>query len=113
MHEYKIINYLPGGLQEDETPSNVYSLSSYIRIKAFNYKDTVNNINIDNKSTYETGISSWICANSKYSNHYHGSIITDDLSIIKDKKNHKIISKVPTNRKPKTINLGKKVKKAS
>ena len=64
----------------------------------------VKSINTNDSWTYGTGIISCNCTNSKYLNHYHGHIITEDLQIIENKKLCKIINTGPNYRQPKTIN---------
>ena len=83
-----------------------------MRNKIFNYKNTVKNINTKNTTTYRTGIISCNCTNTKYLNHHHLRI-TKHLRIIDNKELPKIISKGPNYRKPKNINWGKRVRKAS
>ena len=81
-HDKLFYNLIP----KDEISSIIYSLSSTIRNKVFNYKETISNKNTKDTETYETSISSCICANLKYLNHHHGHIITEDLRITKIQK---------------------------
>ena len=96
MHEDDILNCFPERLREDEIPRTVYPVPS----ETFNYVNTIKMINTNETRTYGTGIISCNCTNSKYLNHYHGKIITEDsrillylYGIIENKKLRKIISK--------------------
>ena len=102
-----IRNHLPDPLKEDEVPSPVYNLSNTIRNKIFNYKDTVNSININDKLSYGTNINTCDCATSMFKNQHHGHILTGDLRIIENNKLRKIVSKGPNYREPKTLNWKK------
>ena len=72
-----------------------------------NYKDVVQNIDINDKETFGTGLTQCACKNSSFINKDHGHIITGDLRLIENQSLRKIISKGPNYREPKTINWGK------
>jgi len=107
LHNEDIVNKLPQPLCDDEVPSVVYNLSGTIRNQIFNYKQTVNDINISDKDTYGTGISSCSCKESAYIDEQHGHIITGDLRMIENSKLRRLLSKGPNYREPKTINWKK------
>ena len=95
---------LPEQFRNDETPSVVYNLSSTIRNKILNYKDTVQNINTTDRETFGTGLSSCNCASSEFVDQNHGHVVTGNLRIIQNKHLRKLIQKGPNFREPKTIN---------
>jgi len=107
LRNHDVIFKLPKMLQAEDPPSIVYSLSSTIRNKLFNYKDTVNNINIDDQLTYGTNLINCECHKSSFVNKDHGHIVTGDLRIIENKHLRKLISKGPNYREPKNINWNK------
>jgi len=72
-------------LQTEDPLSIVYSVSSIIHNKLFNYKDTVNNINIDDQLTYGTNLISCDCHKSSFVDTDHSHIVTGDLRIIENK----------------------------
>ena len=104
LHNEDVINKLPQQFQNDDVPSIVYSLSSTIRNKIFNYKQTVNNINTEDSITYGTGIVDCDCASSPFVDENHKHIVTGDLRIINNNKLKKLISKGPNYREPRSIN---------
>ena len=107
LREEDVISTLPQSLQNDEVPSIVFSLGKTIRNKIFNYKDTVANIDISDKTTFGTGLAECDCKNSDFTNKDHNHVLTGDLRIIQNKKLRDLISKGPNFREPKTINWKK------
>ena len=107
LHDDEVISKLPAAFQELDVPSVVYSLTNTIRNKLFNYKETVNAINTNDRETYGTGITACDCHVSEFKDEHHGHIITGDLRIIGNQKLRKLISKGPNYREPKTINWRK------
>ena len=104
MHDPDVIDTLPEKLQDDEVPSIVYRLNSTIRNKIFNYKTTVNEIDVNDKSTYGTGLASCQCQNSSFVNDDYGHIPTGDLRFIENSAFSKLFCKGPNYREPQTIN---------
>ena len=104
LHEDEIISKLPQILRNEEVPSVVYSLGNTIRNKIFNYKETVNAIDLNDTEGYGTGIVRCDCHESEFVNEHHGHVVTGDLRIIRNQKLRKLISKGPNFREPKTIN---------
>ena len=82
----------------------VYRLNPSIRSKLFNYKETVDSINADDRETFGTGIERCKCSDSTFCDPTHGHIITGDLRIIPNQKLRKLIAKGPNFREGKTIN---------
>ena len=58
-----VMTKLPESFQEDDPPSVVYSLTSTIRNKIFNYKETVDSINTEDFETFGTNLPSCDCHN--------------------------------------------------
>ena len=106
-----VISELPDQLQSEDPPSIVYSLSSTIRSKIFNYRETVNDIDINDRVTYGTKLPNCDCQHSPFIDSDHGHIVTGDLRIIENQHLRKIISKGPNYREPRNINW-KKCKEA-
>ena len=102
-----VVSNIPEELHDQEPPSIVYSLSPTIRNKIFNYKDTVNNIDINDTLTYGTNLQSCECHKSKFIDTDHGHIMTGDLRIIENQHLRKIIAKGPNYREPQSINWHK------
>ena len=61
-----VVSLLPNKLQEVDPPAVVYNLSSTIRNKIFNYKQTVSDIDIHDTATYGTDLPSCDCHNSPF-----------------------------------------------
>ena len=102
-----VISKLPLKLQTEDPPSVVYNLSRTIRTSIFNYKQTVNNINVNDHLTYGTNLPLCNCQNSPFVDRDHGHIITGDLRFIENQHLRKLISKGPNYREPHPINLKK------
>ena len=107
LHNKDVLSKLPVKLQTEDPPSIVYKLSSTIRNKLFNFKDTVNNIDVTDTDTYGTKLSHCECHNSPFVDPDHGHIVTGDLRIITDQHLRKLISKGPNYREPRSINWKK------
>ena len=107
LRDADVISKLPEQLQTEDPPSVIYNLSSTIRSKIFNYKQTVNDIDINDLNTYGTNLPSCECQNSPFVDPDHGHIMTGDLRMIDNQHLRKLISKGPNFREPKTINLRK------
>ena len=106
-----VISKLPDKLQAEDPPSIVYNLSSTIRSKIFNYRETVNDIDVNDQLTYGTKLPTCDCQNSPFVDTDHGHIVTGDLRIIENHHLRKLISKGPNYREPRNINW-KKCKEA-
>ena len=106
-----VISKLPDQLQTEDPPSIVYNLTPTIRSKIFNYRETVNDIDINDHLTYGTKLPSCDCHDSPFVDSDHGHIMTGDLRIIENQHLRKLISKGPNYREPRSINW-KKCKEA-
>ena len=102
---------LPDQFQSDETPSIVYSLGNTIRNKILNYKDTVQNIDTNDRETFGTGLQTCNCSSSEFVDQNHGHVVTGDLRIIQNKHLRELIQKSPNFREPRTINWKRSRKK--
>ena len=107
LRNQNVITKLPDKMQTEDPPSIVYNLCSTIRNKLFNYKETVNNIDVNDQVTYGTGLSTCNCQNSAFVDKDHGHIVTGDLRIIKNRHLRKLISKGPNYREPRNLNWNK------
>ena len=107
LHDPDVIDTLPEKLQDDEVPSIVYRLTSTIRNKIFDYKTTVNEIDVNDESTYGTGLASCQCQSSSFVNDNYGHIATGDLRFIENSALRKLFCKGPNYREPQTINWKK------
>ena len=107
LRDKEVISKLPLQLQKLEPPAIVYKLSPTIRNKIFNYKKTVESIDINDKITYGTNIPYCDCADSPFVDSDHGHIITGDLRLIENNHLRKLLSKGPNYREPKRINFRK------
>jgi len=99
-----VISKLPDQLQSEDPPSVVYNLSSTIRKKIFNYRETVNDIDVNDHLTYGTNLPTCDCRNSPFLDIDHGHIVTGDLRIIDNQHLRNLISKGPNYREPRNIN---------
>ena len=68
---------LPFSWQNVETPSAVHNLGSTTPNKLLNYKDVVNNIDVNYLKTFETGLRVWSCKESPFVNRDHGYILDE------------------------------------
>ena len=96
-----VISKLPNPLQSEDVPSIVFSLSPTIRNKLFNYKDTVDKIDVNDHHTYGTELPNCECHSSPFVDKDHGHIMTGDLRIIENPHLRKLMSKGPNYREPR------------
>ena len=104
LHEDDVNSKLPNQFREDDSPAVVYSLTNTIRNKILNYKDTVNNIDINDAETFGTGLHTCNCSSSDFVDLHHGHILTGDLGIIENVHLRKLIQKGPNYREPRPVN---------
>ena len=88
-----VVSTLPEEFQSDEPPSVIYSVSSTIRKKLFNYKGTVSDIDINDLLTYGTNLRSCDCQSCPLVDKDLGHIVTGDLRIVENQHLRKLISK--------------------
>ena len=99
-----IADNLPDSIRHsDYKPIVTYKLVSTIRNKIFNYKDTINNINIEN-GTLKNYASDCECSTSKFKDDKLGHIVTGDLKFIENNRLRKLLSKGPNYREPRNKN---------
>ena len=112
LHENEIVNLLPDILQRKENiPVVTHKLTSTIRNKILNYKDTIDSIHIDDEVYFTLNTNNCECNKSKFCDPDHGHIITGDLRMIENNKLRKLLSNGPNYREPRTRNY-KKCKEA-
>ena len=100
------IKSLPEKLRTREhTPLISYKLGPTIRNKIFNYKETIENIEVDHNNQIQ--LERCDCKNSKFLDQNIGHIITGDLRIIENNKLRKLLSKGPKYREPYKKNYKK------
>ena len=73
----KVTSKLPYSWHNVETPSVVHNLRSTTPNKLRNYKDVVNNIDVNCLKTFETGLRVWSCKESPFVNRDHFYIIAE------------------------------------
>ena len=104
--KHEVIHLLPSDMREkDNLPMVTYKLCSTIRNRIFNYKQTVNDIFINEDIDLGPYINSCSCNNSTFCDPHHEHIVTGDLRIVKNNKLRKLLTKGPNFREPRTFNL--------
>ena len=88
-----LVSLLPSPFNKD-LPMVVFNLEKPIRSKIFNYKTTVQDIDVE-AFLEDPSILPCSCADSPFKDPHHGHIITGDLSIVNNNKLRKLISKGP------------------
>ena len=110
LNEPDVISQLPMELQNKENrPIITYKLSSTIRNKIFNYKDTVNSIYFDDEISFALNTDPCQCSKSPFIDSHHKHVITGDLRIVENAKLRKLLTKGPNYREPRSINFNKAV----
>ena len=107
LHSEDVKSKLPPQFQDDDNPSVVYSLTSTIRNKILNYKETVSNIDIHDVDTFGTGLHTCDCSSSEFVDQHHKHILTGDLRIIENLHLRQLIQKGPNYREARPINWNK------
>ena len=107
LHDADVKSKLPDQFRDDDSPAVVDSLTSTIRNKILNYKDTVSNIDINDMETYGTGLRSCNCSSSEFVDQHHAHVLTGDLRIIENVHLRQLIQKGPNYREPKPVNWKK------
>ena len=96
-----VIKLLPPTFK-NESPMVVYSLAKSIRSKIFNYKKTVQELDVDAFLT-NPSILPCSCIDSPFIDAHHGHIITGDLRIVQNNKLRKLLVKGPKYRESNGI----------
>ena len=104
LHDEDVKSKLPAQFRDDEDPSVVYRLTSTIRNKILNYKDTVSNIDIHDADTFGTGLHTCDCSTSEFVDQHHKHVLTGDLKIIENSRLRQLIQKGPNYRESRPIN---------
>ncbi len=92
------ISSLPHEIKSDP-PTAVYKLSNSIRSKIFNYKQFVQDLDVD-AFIADPNILPCSCHNSPFLNRDHNHIITGNLDIVTDSKLRGLLAKGPKYREP-------------
>ena len=85
-----------------EPPMIVFDLDSTIRSKIFNYKKTIQELDVDAFLEDSTTLPC-SCADSSFIDAHHGHIITGDLRIVENNKLRKLLTKGPKFRESEGI----------
>ena len=101
LNDADIVNLLPHPFNR-EAPMVVYNLVKPIRSKIFNYKQVIQNLDVDAFLADPT-ILPCSCANSPFVDGHHGHIITGDLKIVQNNKLRKLLCKGPKFREKENI----------
>lgn len=97
----ELVDLLPSPLKK-ESPMVVFDLLDPIRSKMFNYKKTVQELDVD-AFLSDSSILPCSCANSSFKDEHHGHIITGDLRIVENNKLRKLLVKGPKFRESEGI----------
>ena len=89
----ELVQLLPPSFNK-ETPMVVYNLEKSIRSKIFNYKEVVQETDIDS-FLEDPSLLPCSCAGSSFIDTHHGHIITGDLRIVENNKLRKLLTKGP------------------
>ena len=101
-----VINLLPADMQSDENiPMVTYKLNNTVRNKIFNYKQTVEDIRVDEEVSFTLNTDLCKCKDSKFFDPHHKHVITGDLRIVENQKLRKLLTKGPNYREPVTTNF--------
>ena len=101
LNQPDLVKLLPASFK-DKPPMVVFELVKSIRSKIFNYKKTVQELDID-AFLADSSILPCSCADSSFVDAHHGHIITGDLSIVQNKKLRKLLVKGPKYRESEGI----------
>ena len=95
----------PFNLQEHENiPVTTYKLVATIRNKVFNYKQTVETIELEERQSLNDDIYPCNCENSEFGDADHVLIMTRDLHLTKNQKIRKLFTKGRSFREPQSLN---------
>ena len=98
-------NCLPANMQSDDNiPMVTYKLRNTIRNKILNYKQTVNDIQVDDEVSFSLNTDTCMCNESTFCDPHHKHIVTGDLRIVENDKLRKLLAKGPNYREPMAIN---------
>ena len=106
----EVTNLLPTELQrEEDIPAVTMKLTSPIRSKILNYRETVSSLNIvvDDEVSFIRDLPSCDCRSSEFCDPHHKHIVSGDLRVVSNQKIRKLLSKGPNYREPKTLNYNK------
>ena len=93
-------------MQSDENiPMVTYKLNNTVRNKIFNYKQTVEDIRVDEEVSFTLNTDLCKCKESKFCDPHHKHVVTGDLRIVENQKLRKLLAKGPNYREPVTGNF--------
>lgn len=98
LRDKDVLQALPPDLRED-SPTVIFRLDNPIRSKLFNYKDFVQNLDVD-AFLRDNTVLPCSCEHSSFTNPDHKHVISGDLNIIGNAKLRNLVSKGPKYREP-------------
>ena len=102
----EVIHLLPLEMRDEENiPMVTYKLSSTVRNKVFNYKKTVDEINVNGEACLSMYKDLCNFNSSTFCDQQHNHIITGDLRLVANSKLRKLLTKGPNFRETQTINF--------
>lgn len=101
LNDNELLPLLPHSFKK-RAPMVVYNLVKPIRSKIFNYKQVIQNVDVEAFLADPT-ILPCSCANSPFVDEHHGHIITGDLRIVRNNKLRKLLCKGPKFREKESI----------
>ena len=111
-HWFSSIDSLPFNLQDHENiPVTIYKFTATFRNKAFTYKQTVESIELNGGQSLNDDLCPCSCENSEFCDTDNGHFITGDLSLIKNQKLRKRLTKCFSFRKLQLLNYSRCKKK--
>ena len=106
LHSLELNDLIDNSLTNFTTPTVVYDLTKPIRSDIFNFKSFVDSLNVD-EILHNPNSLPCQCTNSPFIDKDHGHILTGNLSIVKNNKLRKILSKGPKFRETRGLNFYK------
>ena len=106
MKSDEVVALLPADLKgEEDIPIATMKLSPPIRSKILNYRETVSSLDVvvDDEVSFVHGLPSCECEHSEFCDPHHKHVITGDLRVVSNAKLHKLLTKGPNYREPKTL----------
>jgi hypothetical protein len=101
LNRKEVVKEIPSYIKNQSFPIVSYSYTNSIGLKIFTYKETLQNINIEE---YLKNPLTCDCSHSPFQCNPFGHVITGDLNIIQHESLQKVISHGPKFREPQHIN---------
>ena len=106
LHHSELNDIIDYSVHDFKTPTVVYDLTKPIRSEIFNFKQFVENLNVDEILCNPNSLPC-PCANSPFLDKDHGHVLTGNLRIVNNNKLRKILSKGPKFRETRELNFCK------